>query len=926
MCTEQLRRCLLKIVLLSLIVIQAVWAGDTGKIAGKVRDKKTGEPLIGATVAVKGTKLGASTDIDGYYFILRVPPGTHELQVKLVGYGPVTVTDVNVQVDLTATIDVALEASAIEMGEVMVTAKQNPVQKDVTSTRRTVTRETMLETPGMQSASDIFKLQAGTIVSSVPQILKMPDGTQMQVRDQSLKDVHIRGGRGGEVLYMVDGVPVTHPIYGGRSVVDLNLVDVESVELLTGGFNAEYGQAQSGVVNINTRSGGESYKGGFEYQTDRFKVFGASEQTDYAALYVGGPEPITGSLLPAMGITVPGELGLFVSGNFTLTNTPYDNRRSRSPVRLLFFDVTGRQDNERNLNAKLSWDLTAENRFALSYHGSWKAWSDFDWLWRDYPNSTPDWMRDNYSANLSYSHVLSSSTYFTINLGYLGVVYRGSRNGMSPADYWHRDSTGQWASTVQAPVIDPGTGFFDPKGIDAVWHDDNTKTYTFKGDFTSQVHSAHLIKTGVEIRGNDLQYVDLPDAAYKLSRFGSGEDSIPPPGPFPLFGQNRWVFNVHPVTFGGYLQDKFELEYLVLNIGARVDGLYLGNAVDKSDWKYLWQRATGLTPNWKSVLYKFSPRFGVSFPISEQTVVFFSYGHFNQLPELQYFYRDPYSGAVVGNPGLDFEQTILYEFGLTHQLFEDLVLDAKSYAKDISKQVGSTTVYGSQGTPVNLYDNKSYGRARGIEIEVNKSYSNFYSAKATYTMQWATGYSSSAFDDYVRSLSNLPYPIRERPLEWDLRNSLIFQGTLSIPPNQHPEVFGIPMPDDWNLTVLFRYSSGAPYTPGDAALNPVDAQKREMTARGPVTSTTDFKFEKGFTVGRLRMALTIDVFNMFNENNVQTLSPGYGFNTWTGKPYTYGDIERPQPNFYDYYLIQSLMNPYVLGQPRWTKVGLRVDF
>jgi outer membrane receptor protein involved in Fe transport len=901
-------------------------SGETGKISGKVRDKKTGEALIGANVAVKGTPLGASTDVDGFYYILRVPPGKLDLQVTLVGYGTVVVKDVRVQIDLTSEINVTLDQTAVELGEVTVVAEQKLVQKDVTSTRRTVSRETMRETPGMSSATDVFKLEAGTTLSATPPTLKLADGTQVQVRDQSLKDVHIRGGRGGEILYMVDGMPVTHPIYGGRSVVDLNLVDVESVELLTGGFNAEYGQAQSGVVNINTRSGSEAFKGGMEYQTDRVKALGRPEDTDYGTLYLSGPEPLTRYLLPAMGMSLPGTMNYFLSGNFTLTNTAYDNHRDRSPIRILGIKTMGRQDDERNLNGKLTWDLNGSNKFALSYHGSWKDWSDFDWLWRDFPNSTPDWMRTNHSVNLLYSAVLSKSTYFTLNFGYLGVIYRGSHNGMDPSQYWTRDSTGALVSTVQSPAINPTTGFYDGTGIDAVWHNDNTKTYTFKGDFTSQVHPAHLIKTGVEVRYNTLSYVDLPDAATKLSRYGEGIDSIPPPGPFPLFGQNRWTFNVKPVTFAAYIQDKFELEYLVLNLGVRIDGLYLGNEVMQESWKSLWSRATGLAPNWKSLLYKFSPRFGVSFPVSERTVVFFSYGHFNQIPELQYYYRDPYSGAVVGNPGLDMEQTILYEFGVTHELLDNLVIDVKSYAKDISKQVGSTTVYGTQGLPVDLYDNKSYGRARGLEFELTKPYSDYFTAKATYTLQWATGYSSSAFDDYIRSQSNLPYPIRERPLDWDVRNQFIFQGTLTTPPEVHPSIFGFELPDDWNLTILFRYSTGNPYTPGDASLNPIDEQRREMTATGPATSSTDLKFEKGFTVAGVRVAFTIDVFNLFNENNVQTVSGDYGFNTWTGKPYRYGDIERPQPNFYDYYTIQSHMNPYVFSNPRWTKLGFRVDF
>jgi outer membrane receptor protein involved in Fe transport len=923
-----LARRTLVIALVALLVLAtgAALAGDTGKIAGTVRDKRTGEALIGANVSVKGTNLGASTDVNGFYYILRVPPGMHEVQVTLVGYSKTTVSNVRVQNDLTAEINIKLDQSTVELNEVTVTAEQKLVQKDVTSTRRTVSRETIQATPGMESATDVFKLQGGAILSATPPTLTLANGTQIQVRDQSLKDIHIRGGRGGEILYMVDGMPVTHPIYGGRSVVDLNLVDVDNVELLTGGFSAEYGQAQSGVVNITTRSGGEHFKGGLEYNTDRWEVFGTSEKTDYASLYLSGPEPITQTLLPAIGVHLPGTVGFFFSGNFNLTNTPYNNNRTRGKVKILGFNVDERQENDRNLNGKLTWDMTGSHHLSMSYHGAWKQWSDFNWLWRDYPDNTALWGRTNHAANALFNHVLNPSTYYTLNFGYLGVKYKGSHNGMTPADYWSKDSTGKYVTSANAPQVDPGSGFYDAEGVDALWRDDNTHTYTFKGDFTSQIHPAHLLKTGIEAQYNDISYIDIQDGATHLSRYGQGIDSIPPPGPYPEFGLNRWVFHVKPIIGSAYVQDKFELEYLVLNAGVRVDYFYLGKAVMDPAWQELWTRSTGLTPDWKSSMYKFSPRFGVSFPISENTVVFFSYGHFNQLPELQYFYRDPYSGAFAGNPGLDYEQTILYEFGATHQISDEWLIDVKSYAKDISKQIGTTLVYGSEGLPVELYDNKSYGRARGLEFELTKSYADNISAKATYTLQWATGYSSSAFDDYIRSQTNFPYPIRERPVDWDVRQQLIVQATAAAPPGQYLNLFGLPMPDDWNLTVLFRWGTGAPYTPGDATLNPVEAQRRDMTAVGPSTSQTDLKFQKGFLVGPIHLALTIDIFNIFNQENVQTVSSAYGFNNWTGKPFRYGDVEQPQPNYYDYYRIQSLMNPYVLSQPRWTKLGLRIDF
>ncbi len=908
------------------LFVPSVLAQNTGKIAGTIRDKASNEALIGANVSVKGTSLGASTDVEGHFFILRVPPGTHDLQVSSVGYQGITIKGVRVQVDLTAEINIRLDQTSIEVEGVTITAEQKMVQKDVTSTRRTVSQNMIRETPGLDAMTDIFKLQAGAVLTAAPPTLRLADGTQLQVRDESLQDVHIRGGRGGEILFMVDGMPMTHPIYGGRSVMDLNLVDVESVELLTGAFNAEYGQAQSGVVNIITKSGGEHYKGGVEYKTDRAGLLGDSYMTDYASLYVGGPEPLTQGLLPLLGLDPIRGLSFFLSANATLTNTEYDNHRRRRDLDLFGFTVKERQDNSTNLNAKLNWDISGEHRLVLSYHGSRKQWSSFDWLWRYTPDNTADYMRKNYALNASFSHVLSKSTYYTLMAGYLDVVYKGSLGGLTPADFWRTDSTGKLIPLHTSPTIDPSTGFYDPAGVESIWRDDHTRTFTFKGDLTSQVHSAHLIKTGIEFQYNTISYIDIQDGGTKLSRYGQGIDSVAPPGPFPMFGQNRWVFDVKPTIASAYLQDKFELEYLVINAGIRVDYFNLGSTVMQNDWLTTWQAATGFKPDWKRSIMKISPRFGVSFPISENTVVFFSYGHFNQLPELQYFYRDPYSSSFTGNPGLDYEQTILYEFGFTHQLTDYWAFDIKSYGKDISKQIGTTRVYGTLGTPVDLYDNKGYGRARGLEFEIVKNPSDYITGRATYTIQWANGYSSSAFDDYVRSTNNFPYPIRERALDWDVRNQVIVQATIAVGPGRYPDIFGFLLPDDWNLTLLYRYATGTPYTPGQATLSPVESQKQENTAYGPYTSAADLKFEKGFTLGGIRLAVTFDVFNLFDQRNVQTVRSDLGFNQWTGEPYQYGDVQKPQNNFYDYYTMVSLRDPRVFSTGRTTKLGLRVDF
>jgi len=930
------------IIILFLCNSAMLFAGNTGKIAGKVTDKQSGEPLIGANIMIKGTTLGASADIQGNYYILQVPPGTYELIASVIGYHKMTVANVRVQVDLTTRIDFKMESQAIELPTFTIVAEEPLVQMDITSTRKKTAREEIKTMPGIEQTLDIFNLYGGAVVDAAPQTLQLGDGSQLQVRDESLKDVHIRGGRGGEILYMVDGMPVTHPIYGGRDVLDLNVVDVETVELLTGAFNAEYGQAQSGVVNITTRSGGDNYTGGIEYKNDTHGLIGDSYDTHYASLYFGGPEPISGNLLPAIGLKLPGKMSFFMSTNFNLTNTTYNNHRDRDDITVLGLKFTEKQNNTGNFNAKLNWDMNDKMNFTLSYHGSWKRWSNFNWLWLYYPNHSALYTRDNHNVNFKITHTLSNSTFYNINFGFLSVAYQGSLDGKEPQDFWtfYKDSVAysyqeyisrfseppDSKSGITSPQTDPLTLFYDNLGYENIWRDDYTRTFTVKSELTSQIHREHLVKTGAEVQFNDLKYVDIQDGGTTLSNYGKylyegAAYSPAPPGPFKAFGQNRWVFDVKPIIGGMFIQDKFEKESLIINAGLRMDWFLTGNSVNATAWKDAWIDATGLTPDWKTFKYKFSPRFGISFPISLETVVFFSYGHFNQLPELQYYYRDPWTGSFAGNPHLDYEQTILYEFGFTHRLFKDWAIDIKSYTKDISQQVQTTYLTAARGTPVYLYDNKGYARARGLEFELRKRYSNLTAGKLTYTVQWANGYSSSAFDDYVRSTTDFPNPIRERRLNWDIRHQIIFQGTLSAAPNHHPKLFGLTLPDNWNLTALSRFSSGKAYTPG--TLDPAEAQKKENSETGPVTMSTDLKLSKAFLVSGLELSLFADVFNLFDQRNVQI---EYGFNTWTGKPYKYGDLVPPTNQYYNYYTMFNLMDPRQFSSARTVKVGIRIDW
>jgi outer membrane receptor protein involved in Fe transport len=759
-------------------------------------------------------------------------------------------------------------------------------------------------------------LRTGVVPDYFPVRINVGEGTQIQLRDESLKNLHVRGGRGGEILFQVDGMPVTHPLYGGRDVLNLNIQEVEQVELLTGAFSAEYGEAQSGVVNITTRRGGSKISGGVEYKMDHLNIIGDSYNTDIGSFYVGGPLPGTGNVY------------YWLSGNANLTNTRLNNKRTRETLdNSLGF--TERQNNDRSINAKLTWDVTPSFSMTGNYNGSFIDWTNFSYPWVYIPDQTARYGRTTHLLGFRINHILSPSTFYNFGLSYMQVDYKALLDpDKQIPDYWHfayNDSTGQLDSVyseVGPPRIDPATGFYE-SGSEVINQKTFTETFTLKFDFRSQLDKNNFIKTGIQLIYNNIDYLDIADGALFLSKYGEwkyrdGEYFDPPPGPYPEFGRTRWVYKAFPLVGGLYIEDKFERGSLIFNAGVRLDFFNKGSSVKDKVWKQKWEDATGLKADWDQWIYTLSPRFGISFPVFESTVLFFSYGHFNQLPELQYYYRDPYSGGLTGNPHLDYIQTILYEFGFTHKLTNDLAIDIKTFQRDISNQVDTQLLLANLGLPVALFDNKGYSRARGIEIELDKVYSNFTSGHIAYTVQWATGFSSSSFQEYILSQSDIPNPIRERRLDWDERHQIIANLTLQSPKGQHMNLFGWQVPDMWAATLLIRFGSGIPYTPGTR--DPIEAQLLYNSLDLPWTLGLDIKFQKTFEWNNLFLDLFLDVFNAINRVNSRAI------NSWTGKPYEYGDVWEDSNQYNTWRTNVGYQNPQAIADPVNLQFGVRFRF
>ncbi len=269
---------------------------STAKVEGIVRDKDTGKPLQGAQVTVEGTRLGNVTNADGYYFILNVPPGRHSITFTFTGYQKTTIADQLLLAGQTATVNGNLSGTVVELQGITVEGESEVlVPRDNTVTKQRMTASEITETP-VTKLEDLMVLQAGV---------------QTGGRDAESRGLRIRGGRLGEEGMVVDGMMVrnytANPFTSGQGWIfeteigsqgedttplEFSADAVEQVDIITGGFQAEYGNAQSGIINIVTKEGGPDYRGSLRYTTDQQNPRTSDWGYNQIQASIGGPVPL----------------------------------------------------------------------------------------------------------------------------------------------------------------------------------------------------------------------------------------------------------------------------------------------------------------------------------------------------------------------------------------------------------------------------------------------------------------------------------------------------------------------------------------------------------------------------------------------------------------------------------------------------------
>ena len=960
------------LVALSLLILTSSAFAQTGvgKISGKVLDADTREPLIGANLIILNTNLGAATDIDGNYFILNITPGTYNIKVSYVGYAPKTIQGVRIVANLTYELNVDLSTD-FTLPEIVVESKKFFEEK-ATNTVKVIDADQIARLP-VRGIANITALQSGVVIQEGS---GGADGNAT---------INIRGGRGSEVLYIVDGVPQNN-LYNRNTVSQVSNVAIDQISFQVGGYEAKYGQAQSGIINVTTKSGKPYYSMLVDVLTSTY-----TDDYDFN-LYSG---TISGPIIPGIPehtIFLSGERGWFKDAD--------------PPAIPIEFPSIGVINDFTPNNPADVWRFSGKTNsrfgsFNLIFSGLWNKQTAKSYDIRKLKNDS-EFMDEFYNQNLSVSgrlsQTVSNSTFWNLTLGFRAYDFERYNPFFRDSDhitnlFGYGDSTA-FADRFGVELLGDGrrtdntdiNGVYRPRGYSTGLfqrREDDQIMADF--DLTTQLDN-HLLEFGAgvathTIRGygifsyrlkgqSDTQFPTTDDKFIILQPYVFGYDvtgSNHTDGDFtgtPAFLESlenlgsdismaEFLRPREPILAYVYLQDRFELEDIVLNIGLRLDyndikswelknpALPFAGGLDatKFDIEDFQQRA---------VEVEISPRIGIGFPVTESTVFHAQYGRFVQNPELIDMYAGPFSydrfltmdPQSAFNGALIREETTQYEIGFRQLLGTNSAMNLTVFYKNIKGLVNVQDhkwrrVEGGEILSAIYSENSDFGTTKGFAFSFDVTRLSYFSLSLQYTFSVAEGTGSSTASSQTavfRNLDSQP-PKVIAPLSFDQRHTGVMILDFYIPQGEGGIL------EMFNINALLSFNSGRPYTPTDnwdlLGDNGLSANNTGYvnSANAPGSFRIDLKVEKSFPIGDFFIVPYVWIENLAGSENVT--------NVWrsTGDPFTTGFLNTPEGRAaaennriltgtdgfaQDYQSLER--DPRNFGIPRLIRLGLKLNF
>ena len=847
------------------------YAQDTagGRIEGRILSATTGDPLVDANVVIAATPFGTITFADGSFLLENIPAGDQEIVVSYMGYATQSQT-IRVVAGGTHSLTFRLEpAIATVLDAIETRAERRVIDVTKTSTSHTL------------SAKDLAELvtQAPTIDEVVAQ---QPGVTKDRGK------LHFRGGRADESIFLVDGVQVKDLLSGQSLSSEVAARAAKEVNIITGGFGAQYNQAMSGVIDTRLKEGTRRWEGILDYETDF--LFDTKDLHHFYS-EISGPNIFVSPLLRLLGSDHP-NITFFasLSGDFSDGYLPNirdlpGNQHLRTTAEDQFLGLKfsygeffyPRASNRWRGILKSAWKISARDKLSiswtktLSFQQDWGAAdiadidrnaNNFPWAWANRMDHHYTISRDTNILSLIWNRTLGLRTRASLQTWRNYSGRHSDVGGKSWEDYEYqlRDSDLGWNNDYP---------YFIDVGDAPYWSDQHVINWGAKSDWHYST-DRHDISWGASGEYHDVQYFRMDTRTISLSELN-----------YKPLGTSFDMFHVTPNVGNFYLQDKFEYEGLAVNGGIVYDYWFPGQQVEKA---LAQSTQSHMTPELRRKFFEetksfaghrykdhLSPRIGISFPISERGHLFFSYGHYSQRPPYYYVYTkiNSQSGEDyprIGNPTLNPEISVQYEIGSGYQFTDATAAKATLFWKDMYDYPTSTTISIAE-TRSNffMYWNMDYARSRGIELSFLRKRRNFWSGSLSYTYSVSKGKSSDP--NKTKLIQEAGGDARETQLGeeylwWNRPHKFTAQLRLGIREREKgPRWWGWRLPHDCSATLYYSIRSGRAYTPVDLLGNEIADRSSK---NGPHDTTCDVTLRKGFRIGGKRIEAALKIFNIFD--------------------------------------------------------------
>ncbi len=890
-----------------LVLIANLTYAQTGVLKGKVIDRKTKETVIGATVSIVGTYYAVPTDVNGNYTITNIKPGEYSVKIVYLGYKEQLNNGIKITNGNTTTLNVQLSEVTAEIGMVEVLGQKTIVDLESGKSSTKVTAEDIKD----MSVKDVQ-----SIVANQAGVSQNPDGLQ------------IRGGRVYETQYLVDGINAQDPLAGTGFGVEIAANAINDIEVITGGVGAEFGEGTSGVVLTRIREGGDRVRVNGSYFRDNLGFNERSQwNTDMFSLSLGSPVPFTKK-----------KLTFFGSVNMELTDEFF-----KTPARQLHSSLVPqndsiwapRQDNKWSNTLKFTYNIKPGKKISISNQNSLNINQNtrslqiignnaivtpgYQYLFSLNMDNASTYTHKSNLTIIQYLNLFNSKLSMDVSVARLFTNLRADANGR-PFRPSTIDQIFDPQSIVTDPVtvynpgdsvifVNPGPGLYNNGGVSTLWHDHYAIENTFKVKFNYTPNKANFISFGIEHKEQEYQWVDVTrpwiGAPIIIDDTTTTASSS--------IGQTNDIWKVKPATGGIYVQDEIRYKGIIMNLGMRLNywapGKFADQAVEDPNAPVIDPIRESYRNNSTEILgrrYKFRllPKLRISFPVSENNVLYFNYGHLSRLPHPRFVYAglDPvYQNrsflSNLGNPDINPEVTVSYEVGIKTQVTSNFAITATAFYNDKFDYIVSRRIVVKDQTgrfvEKNFSINQDYARIRGFEITLNRRIKKYLSVSFSGAYQIATGKSNSAQESQLQILQNgAVSPTVEQYLAWD--RPLDFKLMIIFKPDTS---FRIGRVNFNNFRVFFNstYKSGLRYTPNvQNGVTPTGRPIYEPDELNPFSEigsawwNTDIRITRDVPIKRGQMlSFSFEVKNLFNNKNAAIINPV------TGRAYEAGD---PLPN------------------------------